>query len=396
MGAPRRRKGTWQGLRLPSRPAPLSAALQTLGVPHVRVHAHTPACSQESLGFLATVMPRPVVQRMLSAAIRLGPLAAAEAAPAPEAAATAAAAVAAEALGAAAAAAAGPSQPCTPAARPLAELPCCGWARPPSPEAAPAPSEAVTSGKVAAVLPQPPANEPDTPGSDAAPGSPSSSDAALGSPTASALAGQLTVVDARQKVRAQFTSLHNFTSQWWWWACSCPCANLVHTPQWDLKCVHLSAGSLRSVRRSLAASPCGPHQSLPPQWNLEFADPGLELAFKDWFNTLQTVAGAPTARRRWPAVLHQAQAAPPRAAGLHALRRLGPPFPCSASRAHLPPTSSLRPTHLVPPPHPADLRVFRYYSALLLALFAALAWRGGLGLSDWLALGHGECASAGS
>lgn len=68
-----------------------------------------PTFSQESLGFLNAVVPRRVVQRMLSAAVSLGPLAAADV-PAPEAAAAAVAAAG------AAGEAAQPMTPATPSA----------------------------------------------------------------------------------------------------------------------------------------------------------------------------------------------------------------------------------------------------------------------------------------
>lgn len=67
-------------------------------------------------------------------------------------------------------------------------------------------------------------------------------------------------------------------------------------------------------------------KTLRQKWNLEFADPGLEDAFKLWFNSLQTKT---------------------------------------------------------------DLAVFRWFSLLLLLLAVALAARGGTSLGDLLAMTHG-------
>ena len=42
-----------------------------------------------------------------------------------------------------------------------------------------------------------------------------------------------------------------------------------------------------------------------------------------------------------------------------------------------------------------DLQAFRYFSVLLLLLFAALLLRGGMTVGDLLAVAHGEPRSAG-
>ena len=77
-------------------------------------------------------------------------------------------------------------------------------------------------------------------------------------------------------------------------------------------------------------------------WNLEFEDPTTERAYRLWFNASQALTGA---------------------------RASGAGCPSSAQ-------DPAHPQH--PSPAPADLAVFRSYTAMLLVLVACLVWKGDL------------------
>lgn len=133
------------------------------------------------------------------------------------------------------------------------------------------------------------------------------------------------------------------------------------------------------------------------QWNLEFADPGLEDAFKLWFNSLQTkTGGAPQQRARL------SRAGPRQPCSCRNAGRMLPAayfVQCTTCRAGVGPALSAAvscPSRCSLPP--ADLAVFRWFSLLLLLLAVALAARGGTSLGDLLAMTHGagqsQCGEA--
>ncbi|PRW57294.1 hypothetical protein C2E21_4376 [Chlorella sorokiniana] len=232
---------------------------------------------EESLGFLNSVIPRRVVQRMLSAALSLGPLAAA-AAPLPEAAAAVAAAVVAEAAGAE-----------LPAAEP--STPASGGGGAKLRRAAPA-TPLSPSGGWKACSPLAPAEPAEPAEPDAAPAGLAHPASPLGAHAAAppAFAGPSTM------------------------------AALAVA---ELSPERLAFGSEPAVAAEI--------KTLRQKWNLEFADPLLEESYKLWFNTMQTQT---------------------------------------------------------------DLQAFRYFSVLLLLLFAALLLRGGMTLGDFLAVAHGVLSVA--
>ncbi|KAL4451748.1 hypothetical protein ABPG75_007410 [Micractinium tetrahymenae] len=255
------------------------------------IQHHTKALWEESLGFLTRVIPPQVVQRMLSAALSMGPLAAA-AAPHPRAAAATGAAAPVEA---AAVEAAEPATPSTPA---LARVGAPGGGLPRRrapvsvtfrPFSASAERGGSDDGESFASCTEGSANsergavpEPETPqaGADTEVGA-GSSKLSAGKPASAQPAAAGSAMDGQEQGQAH-SGRH---------------------PPLSLE--------VKSVRQ---------------KWNLEFAEPVLEDAFRHWFNTLQTKT---------------------------------------------------------------DLAVFRYFSVLLLVLAVALAVRGNTTLGDLLAMTHG-------
>lgn len=68
-------------------------------------------------------------------------------------------------------------------------------------------------------------------------------------------------------------------------------SKLSHSCTWDLDCADPAlADTALCAAPALTPIPT-PGAPPAPQWNLEFADPGLEESYRTWFNTMQTATG---------------------------------------------------------------------------------------------------------